>query len=71
MPLVVRGVPELIIFLIIMAANYLIMYLVVSSVLNNSGLKSKIDHLQNEVLDLKKFLNENKYNKPNDTNKID
>ncbi|GGH47348.1 hypothetical protein GCM10008014_10600 [Paenibacillus silvae] len=71
MPLVVRGVPELIIFLIIMAANYLIMYLVVSSVLNNSGLKSKIDHLQNEVLDLKKILNENKYNKPNDTNKID
>ncbi|PZT55145.1 hypothetical protein [Paenibacillus silvae] len=69
MPLVVRGVPELIIFLMIMAANYLIMYLVVSSVLNNSGLKSKIDHLQNEVLDLKKILNENKKNKPDDTNK--
>ncbi|MEI2279612.1 hypothetical protein OHD57_00145 [Paenibacillus polysaccharolyticus] len=69
MPLVVRGVPELIIFLIIMAANYLIMYLVVSSVLNNSGLKSKIDNLQNEVLDLKKILNENKKNKPDDTNK--
>lgn len=69
MPLVVRGVPELIIFLMIMAANYLIMYLVVSSVLNNSGLKSKIDNLQNEVLDLKKILNENKKNKPDDTNK--
>ncbi|MDP9697894.1 hypothetical protein [Paenibacillus polysaccharolyticus] len=52
-----------------MAANYLIMYLVVSSVLNNSGLKSKIDNLQNEVLDLKKILNENKKNKPDDTNK--
>jgi CRISPR/Cas system CMR-associated protein Cmr3 (group 5 of RAMP superfamily) len=44
----------------IMAANYLIVYLVVSSVLNNSGLKSKIDNLQNEVLDLKKILDENK-----------
>ena len=71
MPLVVRGVPELIIFLIIMAANYLIMYLVVSSVLNNSGLKSKIDNLQNEVLDLKKTLNENKKNISDDTNKMD
>ncbi|MBB6022100.1 ABC-type arginine transport system permease subunit [Paenibacillus sp. JGP012] len=69
MTLVVRGVPELIIFLIIMAANYLIMYLVVSSVLNNSGLKSKIDHLQNEVLDLKRTLNENKKNLSDDTNK--
>ncbi|WP_308722921.1 hypothetical protein [Paenibacillus polysaccharolyticus] len=52
-----------------MAANYLIMYLVVSSVLNNSGLKSKIDNLENEVLDLKKTLNESKKNKPDDTNK--
>ncbi len=69
MPLIVRGVPELFIFLIIMAANYLIMYLVVSSVLNNSGLKSKIDNLENEVLDLKKTLNESKKNKPDDTNK--
>lgn len=71
MPLAVRGVPELIIFLIIMAANYLIMYLVVSAVLNHSGLKSKIDHLQNEVLDLKKTLNENKKNISDDTNETD
>lgn len=69
MPLIVRGVPELIIFLMIMAANYLIIYLVVSSVLNNSGLKSKIDHLQNEVLDLKRTLNENKNNLSDDTKK--
>jgi NAD+--asparagine ADP-ribosyltransferase len=54
-----------------MAANYLIMYLVVSSVLNHSGLKSKIDHLQNEVLDLKKTLNENKKNISDDTNEMD
>lgn len=70
MPLAVRGVPELIIFLIIMAANYLIMYLVVSSVLHHSGLKSKIDYLQNEVLDLKKTLNENNKNISDDTDKI-
>lgn len=70
MPLVVRGVPEIVIFVMIMAANYLIMYLVVSAVFNNSGLKSKIDNLQNEILDLKKNLNEHNKNIPGNTNKI-
>lgn len=58
MQLAVRGVPELIMLLIIMAANYLIIYLVVSAVLKNSGLKSEVDHLKKEVFDLKKLLNE-------------
>lgn len=69
MQLVVRGGPEVILFLVLMVAYFLIMYLVVSAVLTNSGLKSEINNLKNEILDLKKLLNEKTKNITDDSNK--
>lgn len=69
MQLVVRGGPEVILFLVLMVAYFLIMYLVVSAALTNSGLKSEINNLKNEILDLKKLLNEKTKNITDDSNK--
>lgn len=52
----VVGVQELIFFIIILAANYLLIYLIVSNAISNSGLKSEMDSLKNELIDIKKLL---------------
>ncbi|MFB4331391.1 hypothetical protein ACWGNU_11045 [Paenibacillus lautus] len=52
----VVGVQELIFFIIILAANYLLIYLIVSNAISNSGLKSEMDSLKNELKDIKKLL---------------
>ncbi|SEL56329.1 hypothetical protein SAMN04488688_104429 [Paenibacillus sp. cl141a] len=52
----VVGVQELIFFIMILAANYLLIYLIVSNAISNSGLKSEMDSLKNELKDIKKLL---------------
>ena len=54
----VTGLGTLFTFLSLLAANYLIIYLVVSAVLTNSGVKADIKSLQDEVSSLKKLLDE-------------
>ncbi|GIP30127.1 hypothetical protein J23TS9_52570 [Paenibacillus sp. J23TS9] len=54
----VVGVQGLILILALFIANYFIVYLIVSHVMKNSGLKLEIDHLKNEVKDLRELLNE-------------
>ncbi|MGM1048931.1 hypothetical protein SAMN05661091_5772 [Paenibacillus uliginis N3/975] len=53
----VVGVGGLIVFLLILVANYLIVYLIVSNALKNSDLKLEINNLKNEIKDLKELLN--------------
>lgn len=56
MLLEVRGTPEVVLFLVISVTYFLIMYLVVSSVLTNSGLKSEINNLKKRNFRFKEII---------------
>ncbi|KOP65307.1 hypothetical protein AMS62_08635 [Bacillus sp. FJAT-18019] len=50
------GLDGLIVMLLLLVVNYLIVYLIVSEGIKNSGLKSDIITLKNEVENLRKLL---------------
>ncbi|KOR76718.1 hypothetical protein AM231_22495 [Paenibacillus solani] len=60
----VVGLDVLIVMLLLLIVNYLIIYLIVSEGIKNSGLKSDIITLRNEVETLKKLLDEGSSKSP-------
>lgn len=59
----VVGVEGLIIFLVLLVANYFLIYLIVSHVMKNSRLNIEINNLKNELKSLRELLIE----EPTDT----
>jgi len=60
------GFDGLIFMLLLLVVNYLIIYLIVSEGIKNSGLKSDINTLKNEVEHLKELLVEGSRKSPED-----
>lgn len=63
------GLDGLIFILLLLVVNYLIIYLIVSEGIKNSGLKSDIIALKNEVENLKELLVEGARKSPENIDK--